>query len=234
MAVQKIELADIGEVTLVKSGRSRNIRLSVTPSGVRVSMPIWTSFRAGRSFAEQHSDWIKRELAKRPLVAIEAGQRIGKLHSMRFEQILDNKPATSRVTATEVIVRLANNEHIEDATVQQRAKAAAARALKREAERLLPPRLESLAKKHNYTYRSISVKSLKRRWGSCDNNRNITFNFYLMDLSWEYIDYVICHELAHTIEMNHGPQFWSLVLQMNPRAKDISKQLKKYQPIINN
>ena len=232
MATQKIELAGVGPVTLVKSAQSRSLRLTVTASGIRVSMPRWTPFSAGKAFAEHHSDWIQRELAKRPTAQLEAGQRIGKLHYLRFEQILDGKPATSRVTGTEVVVRLGRGDHIEDASVQKRAHDAAARALKREAERLLPPRLQALAEKHGLSYTSISVKSLKRRWGSCDTHKNITFNLYLMDLSWEYIDYVIQHELTHTVHMNHGPEFWKLLTIINPRAKDISRQLKQRQPTV--
>lgn len=234
MSMQKVEISGVGPVTLVKSARSRNIRLTVTADGIRVSMPRWTPFSAGKAFAEHHSDWIQRELAKRPTSQLEAGQRIGKLHYLRYEQILDGKPATSRVTGTEVIVRLQHGEHIEDPGVQQRASAAAARALKREAERLLPPRLETLSQKHGLPYKSVGVKSLKRRWGSCDTHRNLVFNLYLMDLPWEYIDYVICHELTHTVHMNHGTEFWKLLTQLNPRAKDISRQLRNHQPIVGN
>lgn len=234
MATQIIELAGVGPVTLVKSAQSRSIRLTVTATSIRVSMPRWTPFSAGKAFAEHHAEWISRELAKRPTAQLEAGQRIGKLHYLRFEQILDGKPASSRVTGTEVIVRLQHGEHIEDPNVQKRAGVAAARALKREAERLLPPRLEALSQKHNLPYKSVSVKSLKRRWGSCDTHRNLVFNLYLMDLPWEYIDYVICHELTHTVHMNHGPDFWKLLTQLNPRAKDISRQLRNHQPTVGN
>ncbi len=234
MATKKIQLEGVGPVTLVKSAQSRNLRLTVTANGIRVSMPRWTPFSAGKAFAEHHSEWIQRELAKRPAAQLEAGQRIGKLHYLRFEQILDGKPATSRVTGTEVVVRLQHDEHIEDPEVQQRAVTAAARALKREAEQLLPPRLRALSEKHGLGYKSVSVKSLKRRWGSCDNQKNIVFNLYLMDLSWEYIDYVICHELTHTVHMNHGPEFWKLLTQLNPRARDISRQLRNHQPTVGN
>ncbi len=234
MSVQKIEITGIGEITLVKSAQSRSLRLTVTPNGVRVSMPRWTPFQAGKAFAEHHAAWIRRELAKRSATSLEAGQRIGKLHYLRFEQILDNKPATSRVTGTEVVVRLKASEHIEGTAVQKRAMVASARALKREAERLLPPRLEAMARKHNLSYKSVGVKSLKRRWGSCDNHKAITFNLYLMDLPWEYIDYVIQHELAHTVHMNHSLEFWQLLTTLNPRARDLRRQLKNHQPTVGN
>jgi predicted metal-dependent hydrolase len=195
-------------------------------------MPRWTPFSAGQAFALTNIGWIQSELAKQSQPLLESGQRIGKMHYLRFEQVLGNQATTSRVTATEIIIKLHHGEHSTDAAVQKRAHATAVRALKREAERLLPPRLQSLAEKHGKQYISVGVKLLKRRWGSCDTHKAITLNLYLMELPWEYIDYVLMHELAHTIEMNHGAGFWRVLTAMEPRAKDISKQMKRHQPMI--
>lgn len=232
MATKVIELEGVGTVTLIKRVQSRSLRLSVTASGVRVSMPRWTSFGAAQAFALHHLDWIQQELAKQSGPLLESGQRIGKLHYLRFEHVLSKQPATSRVTATEIVVRIHPGEASTDAGVQARANTAAIRALKREAERLLPPRLQGLAAKHGRSYKSVGVKQLKRRWGSCDNHQAITLNLFLMELPWEHIDYVLLHELAHTVEMNHGPAFWRVLTNMNPRARDLGRQLRKHQPAI--
>lgn len=232
MAVKIIELAGVGSVTLVKRTQSRSLRLSVTSTGVRVSMPRWTPFSAGQAFAASHTDWIQRELAKQAVPLLESGQRIGKLHYLRFEQVLSGQSIASRVTATEVIVRVQHGETSNDPQVQKRARSAAIRALKRECERLLPPRLQTLATKHDKSYRSVGVKQLKRRWGSCDSQRNIVLNLFLMELPWDYIDYVLLHELAHTVEMNHGTAFWRTLTAMQPRARDLARQLRKHQPTL--
>jgi len=232
MATKTIELAGIGPITLVKRPQSRNLRLSVTASGVRVSMPRWTPFSAGQAFALSNLAWIQAELARQETPRLESGQAIGKLHYLRFEHVLGDQPLTSRVTATEVIVRLHPSQHSSDPDVQGRALAAARRALKREAEHLLPPRLQSLAATHGHHYHSVSVKQLKRRWGSCDNHQAIVLNLYLMELPWIYIDYVILHELAHTVELNHGPAFWRLLTTMEPRARALAHQLRSHQPAI--
>lgn len=234
MSTKVIELTGVGEVTLVKRAQSRSLRLSVTASGVHVSMPRWTPFSAGAAFALAQTAWIQQELAKQAKPLLESGQRVGKLHYLRFEQVLGGQPISSRVTGTEVIIRVQHGEVISDAPVQKRALLAATRALKREAEQLLPPRLQALAARHNLSYSSVHVKSLKRRWGSCDSHQAITLNLYLMELPWEYIDYVLCHELTHTIEMNHGEAFWRLLTGLEPRARALSKQLRKHQPAIGN
>ncbi|HSX43324.1 MAG TPA: SprT family zinc-dependent metalloprotease [Candidatus Saccharimonadales bacterium] len=216
----------------MKRAGSRSLRLSVTPTGVRVSMPRWTSFHDGQAFAEGHAAWIKLQLAKRPLQLLVQGQKIGKMHHLRFEHALDSQSATGRVTSTEIIIRLASGETVTDTEVQARAYQTCIRALKREAERLLKPRLQSLADKHGMSFTGFAVKQLKRRWGSCDSHRAITLNLFLMELPWEFIDYVLLHELAHTLEMNHGPDFWEELLAMEPRARELSRQLRKHQPTI--
>jgi predicted metal-dependent hydrolase len=232
MSQKIIELDGIGPITLIKRAQSRSIRLSVTASGVRVSMPKWTPFGAGEVFATKNSGWIQQELAKISAPPIEAGQRIGKLHYVRFEQVLGEQPLASRVTGTEIIIRLRPGETSTDPTVQKRAQTSALRALKREAEQLLPPRVKNLALAHGREYKSVSVKQLKRRWGSCDSHQALTFNLFLMELTWEQIDYVILHELAHTVQMNHGPDFWSVLTAMEPHARVLSKLLRSHQPAI--
>jgi len=232
MSQKIIELAGIGPVILIKRAQSRSIRLSVTIRGVQVSMPKWTPFGAGEAFAAKNLIWIQQELAKISMPLIESGQRIGKLHCVRFEQVLSGQSVAGRVTGTEIVVRLHTGEASTDPDVQKRAQAAALRALKREAERLLPARVQNLATAHHQDYKNITVKQLKRRWGSCDSHKALTFNIFLMELPWEQIDYVIMHELAHTIEMNHGPAFWRVLTSMEPRARILSKQLRSHQPAI--
>lgn len=232
MSSKTVELQGVGTVTLLKRSGNRSLRLSVTTSGVRVSLPPWTPFSAGAAFALSNAAWIQQELGKLEQPLLESGQRIGKLHYLRFEQVLNGRQTTSRVSGTEVIVRLKQGETTLDAAVQKRAKLAAVRALKREAEQLLPPRLQAMASKHAKTYKSVGVKSLKRRWGSCDSHQAITLNLYLMELPWEYIDYVLCHELAHTVVMDHSDTFWKLLVGMEPRARLLSKQLRRHQPAV--
>ncbi len=75
----------------------------------------------------------------------------------------------------------------------------------------------------------MTVKKLKSRWGACDNRNNLSFNTYLIQLEWELIDYVICHELAHTLHHHHQASFWELVEQLYPTYKNARKILKTKQ-----
>jgi hypothetical protein len=114
--------------------------------------------------------------------------------------------------------------------VQKAARSVSIRALRREAEELLPQRLQSLAKAHDFTYGSVAIRQLKGRWGSCSQHSDITLNLFLMQLPWELIDYVILHELTHTKVMRHGPPFWSELEKYAPNARQLRKAILTHRP----
>lgn len=232
MAVKHVDIPSLGPVTLIKSARSSTIRLTITERGVRVSLPRFIPYAAGITFARQHADWIREQTAKHQKPPVVAGQKVGKLHSVAFKPAPLNAKPASRITASEVIVQLAAHETPLSVNAQDRAQKAIVRTLKKEAALLLPPRLANKAQLHAITYRSIQVKQLKRRWGSCDSQQNIVLNLFLMELPWVLIDYVICHELAHIDHMNHGSGFWNRLEQLYPHARQANRQLRTYQPII--
>ena len=92
----------------------------------------------------------------------------------------------------------------------------------------LPKRVDYLAKKFNFQYRELKFRNNVSNWGSCSQDNNISLNIKLMQASWEAIDYVILHELCHTIEKNHSARFWQLVENVCPDYKNLKEELSKY------
>ncbi len=99
--------------------------------------------------------------------------------------------------------------------------------LRKQAKEYLPNRVKELASSHKFKYNSLRIKNVKTIWGSCSNKNNINLNLNLMKLKPELIDYVILHELCHTIEKNHSQKFWNLLEKHLPDAKKLRKELKK-------
>lgn len=95
--------------------------------------------------------------------------------------------------------------------VQETLKDLFRQVLRHEANRVLPQKVDYWAKKFNLSYNQVKINKSVSRWGSCSSGKNINLSFYLMLLPERMIDYVILHELAHTLEMNHGAQFWELL-----------------------
>lgn len=56
-----------------------------------------------------------------------------------------------------------------------------------------------------------SIRLFQSRWASCDANNYIEFHPRVMELATSVQDYVIVHELCHTVEKSHTKKFWSLV-----------------------
>lgn len=231
MAVKQIEIPGLGAVTLYKRRDSRSMRLSISADGkLRVTMPMWLPYKVGEQFAASKAQWIDER--RTPSSQLTHGQRVGKAHRLHFEP----RPALNRIST-----RLRNNQvriihppelGCQDSELQKAARKACIRALRQEAEQLLPGRLQTLSVKTQLGFNSVEVKQLKSRWGSCSSHQEITLNLFLMQLPWHLIDYVLVHELTHTKVMQHGPLFWEELLKHLPNAKELRKEITLHQPIL--
>jgi predicted metal-dependent hydrolase len=93
----------------------------------------------------------------------------------------------------------------------------------------LPDELKRLAQEHGFKYTTVKIRKSRTRWGSCSSKRTISLSFYLMLLPSHLIEYVLLHELCHTIHMNHSPAFWELLDKHTlGRAKELRKELKNH------
>jgi predicted metal-dependent hydrolase len=232
MATKQVSIPDIGAVTLYKRRGNRSLRLSIGHDGeVRVSMPYWLPYKAGEQFASSKAQWIAAHKTY-SRTELQHGQSIGKAHRLYFIQ----QPSTSRVTThvgdTEIRIHIPIHAAPGEGPIQRAAEKASVRALRKEAETLLPQRLRTLAQQTRLEYKSVNVKQLKSRWGSCNSAREITLNLFLMQLPWHLIDYVLIHELTHTEVMRHGSSFWQALEQNLPNAKALRKEIGGYQPIL--
>jgi predicted metal-dependent hydrolase len=111
---------------------------------------------------------------------------------------------------------------------QETIKAFTTEVLRKEAKNYLPNRIQELASTFGFTFSKVFVKNLKSRWGSCSAQNNINLNLHLMRLPEHLSDYIILHELCHTIHKNHGPAFHALLEKLCGNEKLLNKELKKY------
>lgn len=105
--------------------------------------------------------------------------------------------------------------------------------LKKEAKRVLPIRLKELAETNGFKYNCCSIRDMHTRWGSCNQKGNISLSIYLILLPDKLINYVLLHELCHTVEMNHGEHFWALLDKVcHCNSRELRKELKKHRTAI--
>jgi predicted metal-dependent hydrolase len=228
MSVKQFDVPGIGTVHVYKRAGTRNLRLSVRSDGsIRVTIPGWMAYAAGVSFARSRADWIRAH-AIEPTNALTDGHQVGKSHRLRFQASLSITKPTSRIRQTEIVISYPEHMTHEDEAVQKLVGTASVRALRAQASQLLPIRLGELARKHNFSYKSVTIKNLKTRWGSCDQDGNIVLNLYLMQLPWHLIDYVLLHELTHTRIMRHGPPFWSAMAALEPKTQSLRREIRTH------
>jgi predicted metal-dependent hydrolase len=208
-----------------------HIRLSISAAGkIRVGLPNWIPYATGITFVKSKSDWISKQLSQHSIDSLKEGDLIGKSHRLHF--IYEPKIRNTTARVSERAIAITSDMPYDHPEVQARALAAAERALKAEAANLLPQRLEQLAKKYNFSYKDVVVRKLTARWGSCSNKKNITLSYYLVQLPWPFIDYVLLHELTHTEYLHHGKDFWDRFKQVLPNARSMQKEIRGYRPIV--
>lgn len=95
------------------------------------------------------------------------------------------------------------------------------------ANKYLTPRTLHFSRIMNLDYKEIKFKKMKSRWGSCSSLGVITLNIELVKIKKELIDYVIVHELAHLVHMNHSKNFHNLVQKYIINSRLIRQELKK-------
>lgn len=83
------------------------------------------------------------------------------------------------------------------------------------------------AERMGVTYNRIAVKEQKTRWGSCSGKGNLNFNWKLILMPERILNYIVVHELAHLIEMNHSSAFWAQVEKIIPDYKKRVAWLRK-------
>lgn len=224
-------LEPIGAIHIHKNTRSRRIRLRVKPDGkVQVSMPALGSEQKAIDFVKTKVDWILRQQQD-----IKAGLTIfspdncfkTKFHRLKVVFVDQNK--VSGLVGNGIIqINIPTKQDHQRAEIQLFIRRAIVQVMRQEAKVYLPSRLRELAQVHGLKVENVYVKHVKSRWGSCSSVNNINLNLHLMRLPDRLIDYVILHELAHTIEKNHGPGFWKLLERICPGSKKLDKELNQF------
>lgn len=97
-------------------------------------------------------------------------------------------------------------------------------------KKIIPERVRFFMKNYNFNFsfekNSIRFKNQKTKWGSCSYCNNLNFNYKVVEKSEDIIDYLVVHELSHTIHKNHSQNFWKYVETILPNYKELRKKLK--------
>ena len=228
MSAYEITLPDIGLVKVTKKRGQSSLRIRLNPKGdVLVSAPWSLPKIAIEKYLNTKKTWI---IENRPDYDFRVfdGLKFGEsLILLIHENAIKNR---SKLQSNNLHVFIKGKFDIQNKLQKNYIEKRMLNALKLEAEVVLLPKLNQLAETTGHSFNQAYVKNLKSRWGSCDRDKNIILNVFLLQLPQELHDYVVMHELAHTKHMDHSKKFWDHLSKYVPQYKRLRKELKVHQP----
>lgn len=206
------------------------MKASIAPNGsLRVSVPAYAPMFMVKRMINSLRDELRSLMESRPSITVADGAPIGKSHSM----ILRLGPSDSvRTEGLRLVVTTKSDITSIPSAMMEDIRGKIISILRKEAKAHLPRRMRYLADKHGFDYSSLRFTHASSRWGSCNSKKAISLNIALMNIPFELIDYVLVHELAHTVHMNHSKEFWNEVARADPSFTAHRKQLKQHNPTI--
>ena len=224
---------EFGVIIIRRSAKASHIRIRVAPDGkLRASLPLYAPVFLVKRLIKNSRVQLRALLSEHHGDTQYAdGMRIGKSHTLIIRYRPQAKVSAVR-HGQQIIVALPNEGALAEQPTIRIIRDAVIEALRIEAKSHLPMRLAFLAKQHGFNYSKVRFSHAGSRWGSCSSNGTISLNIALMKLPFELIDYVLIHELSHTVQMNHSEDFWQLVSRADPAYKLHRRLLKQESPSI--
>ena len=202
---------------MVRSSRARRLSIRVRATGeVRLSLPYGVSEAEALRFLDEKSRWVVR--VRERLAHRNPPRPIGMPFATRDHALRlypdDCSELSFRIVGDAIGVRYPSRMRYDDPSVQQLIRRAVEEAWRIEAEAYLPGRVRELCRNLGFRCGKVTVRNSRSRWGSCSVSDDLSLSLHLMRLPDRLIDYVIVHELCHTVHRNHGPHFHALLDKM--------------------
>lgn len=227
---KKIYDNDLGIILIRSTARATRYTLKISKGMITATMPVGGDEAELLSFIEANRKKLIDALEKHPPRPLLDETTVLQTTTFRL-QIFRTDRINYYMALNDGVLRIAcpNDTRFELEIVQEILKDLLEKALRHEAKRLLPDRLMTLAARHHFTCTGVRIMNSKTRWGSCSSRKSINLSLSLMLLPWHLIDYVLLHELCHTVEMNHSDRFWQLLNSLTDnKALALRNELKNY------
>lgn len=215
----------------LKRSRRRTIGFTVDERGLSVSAPRWVGIREIEQALVERGDWILRKLAEfrellaqreRDAIRWEHGGAIpflGGRIELRVRAGHRGEPVREGECLSVALPPGAGADQLRDRVHAW---------LQSQAREHFAARVAHFSSQLGVAPSRWSLSSARTRWGSCNADGSIRLNWRLIHLPPHIVDYVICHELAHLRELNHGPRFWNTVGELFPEHLEARRWLRAH------
>jgi len=192
--------------------RRLSLRVDAASRGIELVLPMRFAADVAIGFVARHRGWITARVAAiPPPLRLADGTSVpifGVPHRIRriAEPQRDLTSAPVTIADGEIWVR-GDPAHLPRRVIDY---------LKALARREFAARARALAARLGKSVARVGVRDPKSRWGSCSSRGNLSFSWRLVLAPEAVLDYVVAHEVAHLVEMNHSPRFWRVVAGLCP------------------
>lgn len=231
-----LQLQNCPPIEYIRRPRQRNIRIRVKSDRIMVSGPWYCSHKAMSDFVSERRDWIEnavknlnfRQNHHQSLLANQSDKIL--LRGQWIPMMLRHSIPESE--DWKLIEREGRVDVYPPANVIVNSVAEVPSEVKREylfetARIELPLRFKAIASQLPFKWNRIFIRSQKTKWGTCSSKRNISLNWRLIMCPPHILEYLIIHELCHTVHMNHSRAYWDLVRSHYPEVDAANMWLKK-------
>jgi hypothetical protein len=204
----------------------KDARVTVTlPAGVRVN--------EAEKMLQQHSAWLLKHLDAAPRHSAPARTLPVNIILLRGEatrlEVVQEIERRSRLRvekkAGRLVVRVPAGTH-------EPPRRLIVPWLKQQARDEIETVVRRQAARMGVTYKAISIRDQRTRWGSCSNQGSLSFNWRLIMAPPAVLEYVVIHELAHRKQQNHSKAFWQVVAHYCPEYKTARAWLRANAPLL--
>ncbi|MGI8854229.1 MAG: M48 family metallopeptidase [Thermomicrobiales bacterium] len=206
--------------TLTISQRARHPRLIIAPgTGLRVVTPLGYDRHRLLDFIERREGWILKHLDR--MAALPAAPAADAPLPERFTFLGTAYAIEMRILPGKRAVVRHDGQTFTVIAPEEAAARPALEAWLREAARFaIATQVQRRATEMGVTYDRLAIRDQKTRWGSCSRAGNLNFNWRLVLAPPAVLDYVVVHELAHRVELNHSARFWRVVARYCPAMNE--------------
>ena len=232
-SLRRIVLVGEGVDYVLYRARRQTIGMSVDLDGLTVRAPRWVTIREIEEALTERGAWIVRTLAEwrsRQRDVLPREWRTG-APILYLGEELKLAVFPSRATAVRpdmfdltVLHPTAHDEHAIMDTVS--------RWLRDEAAQRVLPRVADFARRVTHLLPPVRLSNARSEWGSCNHKGEIRLNWRLIQLPPVLADYVVAHEVAHLVELNHSRRFWALVEALLPGHDAHRKELEDWTALL--
>lgn len=229
--MEAIEDKDLGKIILVPKKRAKKIIVRYREGNYHLTCPSSLNLSYIRNSIEEMKPRLLKLSEKKSTQKIFMPGVEFSTFSFQLELVESCSTQNYYMTLKDAILTISCpiRTDYKDISVQNTIREMIEKAFRYEAKRLFPSKVKYYAQKYGFTFSDVKINKSRSRWGSCSSRKGVNLSYYCMLLPEYLIDFVILHELCHTIEMNHSERFWALLDKVTDgKAKELTKELKSY------